>query len=202
MTTLNLPTLNRANASQCTFSLQANTQTFESPLNKSVQTYELPGARWLFTATWQNLNQIDARAFKAWLARLRGAAGRFYAGDLTHKTPSGYATGAGTVSGAGQTGNAIVTHWGVANQSNWLLPGDYVEIGGELKIITAIAAVDGSGLSTLTFEPPMRISPADTSLLVIVEPLATFRLNDDKQDTANFDPDRHPTITISATEVF
>ena len=203
MTTQNLPTLSRGNATQCSFSLVPNTQTFESPLNKTVQTYELPGARWLFAATWQNLNQLDARAFKVWLAILRGAAGRFYAGDLSHKSPSGHAVGSGTVSGAAQTGISIITHWtGVSNQTGWLLPGDYVEIGGELKIVTASIPITSGNLATIVFEPPLRTSPADASAIVIVNPMAVFRLNDDKQDIANIDPDRHPTITIAATEVF
>ena len=199
----NLPSLSRANASQCTFSLQANTQTFESPLNKTVQTYELPGARWLFTATWQNLNQVDARAFKAWLAKLRGASGRFYAYDLSHKSPSGYASGTGLVYGAAQVGVSISTLWsGVTSQPYWLLPGDYIGVGGELKIVTAIANVDSNHLATITFEPPLRVSPTDATPITIYAPYATFRLNDDKQDAANIDPDRHPTITIAGTEVF
>jgi hypothetical protein len=202
MTILSLPTLARANTSQCTFGLQPNTQTFESPLNKTVQTYELPGARWLLTATWQNLNQADARIFKAWLAKLRGAAGRFYAYDMAHKTPSGNVTGSGTVYGASQTGTSLVTAWGTSSISNWFLPGDYFSVNNELKIITAVISLDGSGHATLVFEPPLRSSPTDSSAIIIASPTAIFRLNDDKQDVANFDPDRHPTITISATESF
>jgi hypothetical protein len=203
MTIENLPILSRGNATQCLLSLQPLTQTFESPLNRVTQTYELPGARWYFTATWQNLKEADARAFKAWLAKLRGAAGRFYASDLTHKTPSGVATGSGLVNGANQTGKSIVTSWsGATSVNNWLLAGDYIGIGNELKIVTATANVDGSHLCTITFEPPLRSSPADNSAIVIAAPTAIFRLNDDKQDAANIDPDRHPTITIAATEVF
>jgi hypothetical protein len=97
----------------------------------------------------------------------------------------------------------VSTSWPAATSvSRWLLPGDYVGIGGELKIITAVANVDGSHLATLTFEPPLRTSPADITPIVIAAPTAIFRLNDDKQDTVNIDPDRHPSITISAQEVF
>jgi hypothetical protein len=137
------------------------------------------------------------------MASLRGAAGRFYAGDLSHQVPSGYATGAGTVSGANQVGISVVTHWtGVANQANWFLPGDYVEIGGELKVVTAAVSITSGNLATIAFEPPLRTSPTNGSTIYFVAPTATFRLNDDKQDIANIDPDRHPTITIAATEVF
>ena len=202
MTTIYLPTLSRINATQVKFSLTPNTQVFESPLNKIIQTYELPGARWLFNATWQNLKEADARIFQAWIASLRGMAGRFYAYDLSHPSPRGAATGAGTVSGANQVGNSVLTYWtGVTNQSNWFLPGDYIGIGGELKIVTVASALSAH-LSTVYFEPAIRTSPGDTSPVVISAPKATFRLNDDNQDAINIDPDRHPTISISATEVF
>lgn len=203
MTTLNLPALTRANATQCKLSLQPNTQSFESPLNKTVQTYELPGARWLLTATWQNLGEADARIFKAWLAKLRGAAGRFYAFDLSHKSPRGTANTFGYVRGAGQTGASINTSWGsITSRNGWLLPGDYIAIGIELKIVTATVNIDGSGYATISFEPPLRSSPADNAIITTYEPTAIFRLNDDNQDAFNFDPERHPSITIAATEVF
>jgi len=203
MTTLYLPTLSRGNATECNFALQPNTQTFESPLNKTAQTYELPGAKWLFTATWANLSEADARIFKAWLAQLRGQAGRFYAGDLSHKTPSGCASGgvkAHAIAAAGAT--TLSTEWTLTSTSNVLLPGDYIQIGTEIKIITTAASTNGSALAILTFEPPLRTAVAINDAVTYSTPLAIFRLNDDKQDNFNFDPERRPSITLSATEVF
>ena len=227
MTILSLPVLSRKNATSCTFSLVANTQTFESPLNKSVQTYELPGARWTFSATWQNLTEGDARVLKAWLLKLRGQAGRFYAYDLSHKTVAGQAVygGDGTVYGAGQVGRSLVTLWSppaitadstlyTADETitidqtyyssvHWLLPGDYFNVNGELKMITdVIPLTPTSNLATITFEPPMRVAPADGAVVTITAPKAVFRLKDDKQDNFTFDPERKPSITISGEEVF
>lgn len=202
MTTQNLPTLTRrGNATQCSFSLMPNTQTFESPLNRAIQTYELPGARWILSATWQNLCETDARIFKAWLAKLRGAAGRFYGYDLSYRGPRGTANADGTVFGAGQTGGSIVTAWAGATITGWLMPGDYVEIAGELKIVTAQVDIDGSNHATIAIEPPMRTSPANGSAVDVLNPTAVFRLENDEQDGLNFDPDRHPSLTITAVEV-
>ena len=225
MTVLSLPALRRKNASQFQLSLVTNTQTFQSPLNKSVQTYELPGARWQLTATFENLGELDARMLKAWIAKLRGAAGRFYCSDLSHKRPNGKAIGAGTVYGAGQAGTSIISAWMIplatadstiltadidtfsidasaGNVPLWLLPGDYCNINGELKIITDIVPLDNQGHATLSFAPPLRAIPADGSPIIISAPTAVFRLNDDQQDKFNFNPDRHPTVTITAQEVF
>lgn len=204
MTTLNLPTLlTRGNATECQMSLQANTQFFESPLNKTVQTYELPGAKWLLTATWQNLCEADLRIFKAWMASLRGMAGRFYAGDLSYKRPRGCVTGAGKAYAAKSAGyNTLSTLWSLISTSNILLPGDYFQIGTELKIITEAASTNSLGLANLTFEPPLRSDVDIDDAIIISSPVAIFRLNDDQQDQINIDPDRHQSITIAATEVF
>ncbi len=222
MTILGLPGLTRGNASQCAINLQPLTQSFESPLNRAVQTYELPGARWAFSATWSALSAMDARIFKAWLSKLRGAAGRFYAGDLANKTPIGSVNGHGHVYGAGQTGSTIITAWtgdfGITTDDDtittdsdlitmdygegmWFFPGDYIGINGELKIVTEIASVEGGGFCTIVFEPPLRTSPPDSTEIIYQFPKTVFRLIDDKQDSFNFDVNRRPTITISAIEV-
>lgn len=203
MTTLALPTLTKKNATQCALSLQYNTQTFESPLNKSVQTYELPGARWNFAATWENMIEADARIFKAWLATMRGQAGRFYAGDLSRKTPRGIVSGSGTVrtvTSAGAT--SLSSAWTPINQTGWFLVGDYIQVNNELKIITADATTNSLGYSTLYFEPALRSALTIGMTITYTNCVATFKLNDDGQDKINFDPERHPSLTISATEVF
>lgn len=57
--------------------LLSNTQVGQSPLSKSVQSYELPGARWGFTAEWPPLEAEQRRLMRAFLAELGGQAGRF-----------------------------------------------------------------------------------------------------------------------------
>lgn len=225
MAILDLPILSRRNATKCTLSLVPNTQFFESPLTKSAQTYELPGARWMFTATWENLAETDARIIKAWLAKLRGAAGRFYGYDLSRKTVAGQALYDGAVTGGNQTGRNIIATWTPPEltvdstlytsdddsitvdldyylSNRWLLPGDYVSIGGELKMITDITPLEGGGLASVAFEPPLRQSPTNGSVVAITAPRAVFRLVDDKQDQIGFDPQRRCSITIQGIEVF
>lgn len=202
MSILSLPTLSRPVPSSCLFSLIANTQAFQSPLNRSTQTLELPGARWQSTFSWQNLTDADSRIIKAWLLKLVGMAGRFYLYDFTHSTPTGTAAGSPVVSGADQTGRSIVTSGWTANQSSLLLPGDYVGIGGELKCITATAASNGSGVATLAFEPPLRAAPANSSAIVKSAPTCIMRLADDQQDRFEFKQRNVTDITISCVEVF
>lgn len=201
MSILNFPTLSQAPYS-CKFVLMPNTQRFESPLNRTVQTLELPGARWKLTLEYKNISEVDARTFKAFLAKARGMAGRFYCWDWSHQSPFGTALGSGTVSGSGQTGSTLLTHNWTPSQTNLLNAGDYFQVNGEVKIITEVAQANGSGVATLTFEPPLRNSPPDDTVIVTYRPSCTFKLVDDEQDQITFDPDRVPSIKIEAAEVF
>lgn len=199
---LNFPTLlKKAPTSGC-LSLYFNTQTFESPLNGTIQTMELPGARWKAAFDFNNLREADIRTIKAFLAQLRGAAGRFYLYDFSHKTPSGTAAGTPLVKGSAQTGATLLTDGWTANQSNLLLPGDYIGVNGELKIITAIASSDSGGNATLTFSPPLRQAPADNAAITTTRPTAIFRLDDDKQDQLVMVTNRIANFRLNATEVF
>lgn len=202
MSILNLPVISRTASSHVTFSLIPNTMAFESPLNKAVQTSELPGARWRASFGWQNLNGADARMVKAWINSLSGRAGRFYLYDFSHPTPSGSASGAPLVKGAGQSGRTLITDGWTANQSNLLLPGDYFSVGSQLLVITAAASSSASGEATLTFEAPLRSSPADNTAIVINKPCCIMMLADDEQDNFPYDEPGRTSVSFNCMEVF
>lgn len=221
MPILTFPTLSRKNATSFLFQLKSNTQTFESPLNKAIQTYELPGARWSFTGTWENLTDLDARIIKGWLAKLRGAAGRFYMYDLQHPTPTGLAYGdgiTGTYSGSTLTSSWTVqtsltadnTHFTVdstlidttSTALTWFQPGDYIGVNGELKMVTDAAIGSGTGV-TLTVEPPFRTAPPAGSAITFIKPTCVMRLADDNQDRFEYSRNRNLTsVTLAGIEVF
>ena len=202
MPILSLPTLERSKPTVVSFSLIPNTQKFESPLNRTTQTLELPGARWAAKMEYKNRSEADGRVLKAFLASLRGMSGRFYLSDLSHPTPSGTALGTPLVKGAGQTGTSLNIDGCTINQTAFLKAGDYFGVNGELKIVTATVPTDGSGNATIPFEPPIRTSPADNAVITLTNPVCTMRLVDDNQDQVEFDPERRPTITINCVEVF
>jgi hypothetical protein len=202
MSTLSLPTTSRTAPSFMSFSLQPNTAMFQSPMNRSVQTSEMPGARWNALFGWNNLNDADARVFKAWLNKLSGMSGRFYLYDATHSTPAGTAQGTPLVKGAGQSGRTIITDGWTANQAALLLPGDYIGIGTQLCVITATASSDSSGNATLSVEPPLRTSPADNLAVVTTRPTCTMMLKDDNQDKFDFQQPGFTSLQIECMEVF
>lgn len=176
---------------------------FESPLNRTVQTVELPGARWILNFEWRSISHADARLIKVFLAKLRGMSGSFYAYDYAHQIPSGTAnSSACLVKGANQTGTSLATDGWTANQSSLFLPGDYFGVNNELKLVTSVCASNASGESTLIFEPPLRSSPADNAVITYNKPTAIFRLKDDEQDQIEIDPERRPSCKIEAYERF
>lgn len=202
MSVLNLPTLSRSTATTSVFSLQPNTLSFQSPLNRAVQTSELPGARWIANFTFSNLTDADARILKAWINKLSGMAGRFYLYDFTHAIPSGTALGSSMVKGASQIGRTLLTDGWTANQANLLLPGDYFGVGNQLCVITEPASSDSGGNATLVFEAPLRSSPADNTSITTVKPSCVMMLADDKQDKFLFQEKNVTSVTIDCLEAF
>ena len=182
--------------------LISNTQSFTSPLDKTVQTLELPGARWMATLSFNNLTDADARILLAFLAALRGQSGRFTMHDHSHPTPSGIATGTPLVAGASQTGGTLVTDGWTPSQTGILKAGDYLGVNGELHMVIADADSDVSGNATFSIEPPLRASPADNAAITVNSPTATFRLMDDGQARWKATPGYINSMTISCIESF
>lgn len=81
-----------------TWHLEANTAAFTSPLTGETQTVELPGARWVAEFVLPALRAEQWRVWAAFVARLRGAAGRVYVPPFHVRTGSS-ARRAGTGSG-------------------------------------------------------------------------------------------------------
>lgn len=201
MTTLAWPTLSRSAPASVEWTLQANTQVFESPLTRSVATLEIPGARWAVKFTLANLQESDTRLLQAFMYRLRGRAGRFTLHNFLRATPSGVATGTPVVYGASQTGASLVTAGWTPSTTGILKAGDFWSVNGELKMLVEDAASDGSGHATLVFEPPLRESPADAAALTVGLATATFRVAGDDMPVVS-NPGRISDITIDAVEAW
>lgn len=166
------------------FGLESNSQAFFSIFTKAARTTEYPGARWRGQFTLPPMRAAQAAQWQAFLVKLRGQAGRFYAGDPDYAVagPRGTAGGTGLVNGANQTGTALVTDGWTASQAALFRTGDYIAFdtasGRELKMITQDVASNGSGQATLVFEPPIRNSPADNAAIIKSNPTCIMMLED------------------------
>jgi hypothetical protein len=145
----------------------------------ALRTASLPGARWLFRAQWNvnnNLGRAQGDALRALLVKLRGGANRLLMYDIAQPTFRGVGGGTPLVQGAAQTGITLAIDGCPISTTGWALPGDKFSVNGELKMIVSQANTDGAGQVTLTFEPPLRASPADNAPLTILQPTARFVL--------------------------
>lgn len=167
--------------SECQWALVSATQSFSSPLSGAVQTLELPGARWSARLRWEWLTRAEAAALRAFLASLRGAAGRFRLWDHGAQTPRGSAAGVPVVA-AGSAGATLQTTGWTPSAAGVLLAGDYVGLAtGQLCLVVADANASAGGAAALSVEPPLRTVPATGSALVLTRPSAVMRLAGDDQ---------------------
>jgi hypothetical protein len=180
MATIDLPsTIGFIKASN--FYLETNTQMFTSPINKSVQTVQLSGARWRADITLRMMKKADAATWIAFFLKMRGMSETFYGFDPDWKVNRGAMGGTPLVNGAGQTGTSLIIDGCTPNVTGWLKAGDYYSVGGELKRLTGDVDTNGSGQATLVGEPYLRTSPADNAAVTITNPKAKMRLVDDSQ---------------------
>lgn len=133
-------------------------------------------AFWLTTFRPLPVQDADARAWGAALARLSRLSNTFeIAPPLYEGNTAGYAGAAPVVQGGSQLGRSLLCD-GVTAGATIAHAGNYLEVNGELKRITADATANGSGVVTIEFEPALRESPADNASVDIETPKATMRL--------------------------
>jgi hypothetical protein len=168
-----------------TFRLQlvANTQSGgRSPFDGTEQRLELPGARWTASLAWEGLTQAEGRALLAFLAQLRGRAGRFRWWPPLPRRATGTASNC-QVDGAGQLGVSINLKGFAAGQA--FLAGDlfgFSDPAGRLALHMATADVTAgaNGLVAVPLAPQIRRSPNNNAAVTLAQPEAIWALATDQ----------------------
>lgn len=162
--------------------LAGNNTGFTSPFTGDEQVVEFPGSRWVVSLQFENVKDTSALSLETLIWSLNGRAGRiklwdFAAGYLSNPR---IAQGAPVVAAASQQGRVMTTR-GWLPDVTVLRMGDWFEVNGELKRVTANCVSDGVGNATIHFTPMLRRAPPAGTPLTLNRPCATFRLQDDKQ---------------------
>jgi len=182
--------------SAMSLSLEANSREFISPFTRKSQIIELPGSRWVGSLTYSLLTHDQAALFRSFNTQLRGKVNSFYIEDYSHVR--GGSGAAGVVDGASQTGNTLDTKsW--PNSTLIFKDGDYFEINDELKVISGDVTSSGTGTATLTFEPPLRLSPSDLDSIEVDNPTAIVKITVDKL-SLNIKPPNNSSLMIPFAE--
>ena len=133
-------------------------------------------AFWSVRVPFKVLQETNAKAWAAALAQLSKLSNTFYFAVPDYSGPrNGYAGADPLVNGAGQLGTTLAVD-GVTISTTILLPGDYIEVGGEFKIVTNTVTSNVSGQASINFEPALRTAPATDSTVDIQSPVITMRL--------------------------
>ena len=128
------------------------------------------GQRWKLELAYVNLTRAQIAPIRAAVLAMRGQFN-----TCTFAMPSGILDAAqGTwpgvpkVNGAAQVGRSILTKGFTATQTGVAKADDFLQFAGDLKVYSVIADAnsDGGGLATLSIEPALMQSPADSSNLV------------------------------------
>ena len=165
-----------------------------------MQTAERPGIRWKMAATYDFLTADDLNKLLAFLASLRGRAGRFLAHDLLRPSPLGVATGAPIVTALSSGANIGTSNW-THSITGIMKAGDKVGLNGELRMLIADLTSDGSGNATMQLDAPLRAAVAANTPVIVSAPSCVMCLDSD--DTGyTWSGGSTPAITITATEVF
>ena len=157
----------------------------QSPFTYAQQVVSHPGQRWGASISLPPMKRQDAEYWVAFLLSLKGQAGTFLLGDPNCVAPQGSAkTTPGTplVNGASQTGDTLVIDGLPTNVTGYLLPGDYIQLGGASsttlhKVLTQVNT-SVSGVATLDIWPNIRTAPADNDAVVLVNTKGRFRLKE------------------------
>lgn len=85
------------------------------------------------------------------------------------------------VNGAGQTGNSLIIDGASPDETGYLLPGDYIQLGSGAtatlhKVLTQVDT-DSSGNATVDIWPSIRTAPADNATVTVANTVGRWRLS-------------------------
>lgn len=155
----------------------------ESPFTYAQQVYQHPGQAWEVTVRIPPVKSDLANEWVAFLLSLKGQRGTFLLGDPNMVDPRGTAKdtpGTPVVNGASQTGSSLNIDGLPTNETGYLLPGDYIQLGSgsstTLHMVLQQVDSNGSGEATLELWPDIRFSPSDNATVTVSDTKGHFRL--------------------------
>lgn len=180
--------------------------TVPNPYTKQTQTFAWAGGdNWSAQITLPPMTTQQAAPWKACLAALQGSLNVVQLGDPDVAAPFGSVQGAPLVdmstSGTNQPmQTTLYTRGWVPYTWRLLLPGDYLQIGYRLHMVTAPVNADASGKSAISIWPSLRDTVTDGQQVILAQPKGLFRLASDQRGW-HASPSQLTTLSLNLTEV-
>ena len=146
-----------------------------SPFTLREQVFAHPGAAWTGQITMAPMKGATAHEWAAFINRLAGVVGSFLMAPPDRTVPTGTQTANFAASGASAIRATSVSVSGMG-ASKTLLAGDRISIGNIIYEQVVDVTADGSGLATLTIEPPLRVALVGAGTIKTTAMLGEFRL--------------------------
>jgi hypothetical protein len=135
------------------------------------------------------LSLADGAPWEVLVFQLRGGVNHLACHDIGKPAPRGTMRGTMTLSSSASAGaTSLVITAGVGQASTTLLRGDWLQVGtpgpttSQLVKVMADATANGSGVITVTIEPPLRMAYSSSAAVAWDKPLAYFK----RIDTASW----------------
>ena len=158
-----------------------------SPFTFSGQVHAYAGQMWQADVSLPPMHRGNAEVWLSWLVSLKGQLGTFKLGDPWGCMPRGSARDADTifVDGAVSSGGLIGIDSVPANQTNYLMAGDYIQIGAGLnqqlfKVLNNVST-DDFGTATVDVWPNVRSSITNATSVKVQGTTGLFRLSSNEQ---------------------
>lgn len=174
MSTLTYPSSTHFLPAKFEAELRSNVLVKVSPLNGSLDTLEIPGARWVFRLAYDGAYYHEQAEREAFYTELAGQANRVALWHFGRPTPRGTMIGSPTLAataGAGATSLSISTTTGYT-----LLKGDMIKVGSQLVQVIADATAS-AGVMTVSIRPALRAQVASGGAVSWDKPTTTFVLS-------------------------
>ena len=156
-----------------------------SPFTYSSQVYKFTGAKWSAVVSLPPMKREQAVEWQSFFMRLQGQFGTFLMGDPDASAVRGTIANTVAVNADQDVGAYDVTIDGAdASESQLFKTGDYVQFNSaatsKLHMIIADVASNGSGVATLTIEPPLSAALSDDATVTYASPKCVMRMTNNE----------------------
>lgn len=160
-----------------TWSLQRNDMEFRSSFGS--QAVEIASPVWVVSFESPPMRDTNSGVWKSLLMTLRGKTKQLELWDIQRPTPIGTMRGNMTLNGDHAQGATTLSIIATGENSKTLLAGDLLGLGStttqQVVMVVADATSNGSGIISVTIEPPLRNAFTGGAAVTWDKPKALFR---------------------------
>jgi hypothetical protein len=164
---------------EMTLTEHSQTLRSRSPFTRSQQVATLPAQWWECTVELNPLVRAEAEPWLAFLLSLRGGYGTFFMGDLAATVPLGEAGGSPKIAVDSLNAGVLEIYDATSSADNWLMAGDYLQIGDRMYRNLQNISTTSGGMATLDIWPDLRSSPSSGDVISVNSTGTLWRLSED-----------------------